>query len=56
MVLLFAICGVILCIGKFGTLDGIIKVIGFVLIFSTIAAFVLALINGPVEQSKFSST
>ena len=52
MVLLFTICGVILCIGKFGTLDGIIKIIGFVLIVSTIAAFVLAFINGPVEQSE----
>ena len=52
MVILFAICGAILCIGKFGTLDGIIKVIGFVLIISTIAAFVLASVNGPVEQSE----
>ena len=52
MVLLFAICGVILCIGKFGTLDGIIKVIGFVLIISTVTAFVLALINGPVEPNE----
>ena len=52
MVLLFAICGAILCIGKFGTLDGIIKIIGFVLIVSTITAFVLAFINGPVEKSE----
>ena len=41
-----------MCIGKFGTLDGIIKVIGFVLIISTITAFVLALINGPAEQTE----
>ena len=35
MVILFAVCGFILCVGKFGTLDGIIKIIGFVLIIST---------------------
>ena len=52
MVLLFTICGAILCVGKFGTLDGIIKIIGFVLIVSTITAFVLAFINGPVEKSE----
>ncbi len=52
MVILFAVCGFILCVGKFGTLDGIIKVIGFVLIISTAVAFVLAFVNGPVEQSE----
>ena len=52
IVILFAICGVILCVGRFGTLDGIIKVIGFVLIISTFVAFVLASINGPVEKAE----
>ena len=52
MVILFTVCGLILCVGKFGTLDGIIKVIGFVLIVSTAVAFVLAFVNGPVEQSE----
>ena len=52
MVILFTVCGFILCVGKFGTLDGIIKIIGFVLIVSTVAAFVLAFVNGPVEQSE----
>ena len=52
IVILFAICGAILCIGRFGTLDGIIKVIGFVLIISTFVAFVLASINGPVEKAE----
>ena len=52
MVILFAVCGFILCVGKFGTLDGIIKIIGFVLIVSTVVAFVLAFVNGPVEQSE----
>ena len=52
MVILFAVCGLILCVGKFGTLDGIIKIIGFVLIVSTFFAFILAFVNGPVEQSE----
>ena len=52
MVILFAVCGFILCVGKFGTLDGIIKIIGFVLIISTAVAFILAFVNGPVEQSE----
>ena len=52
MVILFAVCGFILCVGKFGTLDGIIKIIGFVLIVSTAVAFILAFANGPVEQSE----
>ena len=52
MVILFAVCGLILCVGKFGTLDGIIKIIGFVLIISTVTAFVLAFVNGPVEKSE----
>ena len=52
IVILFAICGAILCVGRFGTLDGIIKVIGFVLIISTFVAFVLASINGPVEKAE----
>ena len=52
MVILFAVCGFILCVGKFGTLDGIIKIIGFVLIISTAVAFILAFVNGPVEHSE----
>ena len=52
MVILFAVCGFILCVGKFGTLDGIIKIIGFVLIISTAVAFILAFVNGPVEKSE----
>jgi Mn2+/Fe2+ NRAMP family transporter len=52
MVILFGVCGLILCVGKFGTLDGIIKIIGFVLIISTVTAFVLAFVNGPVEKSE----
>ncbi|MDC0170898.1 divalent metal cation transporter [Candidatus Nitrosopelagicus sp.] len=52
MVILFAVCGFILCVGKFGTLDGIIKIIGFVLIISTAVAFILAFVNGPVEPSE----
>jgi len=50
MVILFGICTCILSIGKYRTLDGLIKIIGIVLVASTVLAFVLALINGPVDK------
>ena len=50
IVILFGICTGILTIGKYNTLDGLIKIIGSVLVASTALAFVLALINGPVEK------
>jgi Mn2+/Fe2+ NRAMP family transporter len=50
IVILFGICTGILVIGKYQTLDGLIKIIGSVLVASTVLAFVLALINGPVEK------
>ena len=50
MVILFGICTAILSIGKYRTLDGLIKIVGTVLVASTVLAFVLALINGPVEK------
>ena len=49
IVILFGICTGILIIGKYQTLDGLIKIIGSVLVASTFLAFILALINGPVE-------
>jgi len=49
--LVFTICIGLLLIGKFNFLDSIIKVIGIVLVTSTLLAFILALINGPVEKS-----
>ena len=50
VVILFLICATILCIGKYRALDGLIKIILSVLIVSTVMAFVLALVNGPVEK------
>ena len=50
IVILFAVCTIILMIGKYNTLDGLIKIIGSVLVISTVTAFLLALISGPVEK------
>ncbi len=50
MVILFGICTGILILGKYQTLDGLIKIIGTILVVSTVLAFVLALINGPSEK------
>ena len=50
--MLFAICGGILVTGKYKLLDLLIKVIGIVLLFSTLIAFSLALINGPLPKNE----
>ena len=50
IVILFGICTGILILGKYQTLDGLIKIIGTILVVSTVLAFVLALINGPSEK------
>lgn len=49
-VILFAVCITILSSGKYRTFDGIIKVIGAVMIVSTTVAFVVALANGPTHN------
>jgi len=49
LVILFAICVGILAIGKYNVLDSLIKIIVIVLIISTVAAFLFALYNGPIE-------
>jgi len=49
--LVFVVCLSILIAGKYSALDGIMKIVGAVLLISTIAAFILALTNGPVEKS-----
>lgn len=46
--LLFFVCGGILISGKFSVLDKLIKVIGIVLLISTLVAFVMTIINGPM--------
>jgi Mn2+/Fe2+ NRAMP family transporter len=48
--LLFVVCCSILLVGKFSALDRLIKLIGMVLLVSTVIAFVLTLINGPAER------
>lgn len=50
VVILFAICILILAIGKYSVLDNLIKIIAIVLLVSTVSAFLFALYNGPVEQ------
>ncbi len=50
IIILFAICACILIVGKYRVLDSLIKIIATVLVVSTALAFVLALINGPVEK------
>ena len=47
---LFLICLSILIIGRYSALDGLIKIIGTVLLLSTLTAFFIALENGPVER------
>lgn len=47
---LFALCSGILMSGRYSALDTLIKVIGSVLLISTIVAFVLALLKGPSQQ------
>ncbi len=49
LVILFAICVGILAVGKYNVLDSLIKIIVIVLVISTVAAFLLALYNGPLE-------
>ncbi len=49
IIILFAICVVILAVGKFNILDSLIKIIVIVLVISTVSAFLFALYNGPIE-------
>lgn len=50
---LFAICLFILATGKYKVLDSLVKVIGTVLLVSTLIAFTLTLIDGPVSSGSF---
>jgi len=52
-IVLLAICGCILSFGKYDSLDGLIKIIGFTLLISTLLAFTLVLIKGPVSETLF---
>lgn len=47
VILIFLVCIIILISNNFKLLDGLIKVIGIVLLLSTILAFILVIIKGP---------
>jgi len=50
VILLFSIALGILAIGKFQLLDSMIKVVGIVLLLSTLTAFIIALFKGPTSD------
>ena len=50
---LFLVCGSILTFGRYSSLDSLIKIIGFVLLLSTLIAFLLVLMKGPVSDNLF---
>jgi Mn2+/Fe2+ NRAMP family transporter len=50
-IIIFIICVSILAIGKYKLLDNLLKLVGLVLLLSTLVAFVSALIHGPVERA-----
>ncbi len=50
-ILVFGVCGCLLIIGRFKVLDGLIKIIGIVLLISTLAAFILCIFKGPVNPN-----
>jgi len=52
--ILFSICIVILLAGKYKALDSLIKIIGTVLLISTVLAVVLTLNKGPATQEPFN--
>ena len=52
-IFIFILCGIILTIGKYDSLDYIIKIISSVLFISTIVAFILVLNKGPLENNLF---
>ncbi len=52
-ILILVVCVGILFAGKYKLLDSMIKVIGAVLLVSTVLAFLLALLNGPNGSAEF---
>ena len=52
VIILFAICVLILAIGKYNALDSLIKIVAIVLLVSTLSAFLLALWNGPIDPAS----
>ncbi len=52
IILLFGKCVLILAIGKYNSLDSLIKIVALVLLISTVSAFLLVLWNGPIEPAE----
>jgi len=50
--LVFSLCTLILVVGKFKTLDKIIKIVGVILLISTLLAFIICLFKGPIYQNN----
>jgi Mn2+/Fe2+ NRAMP family transporter len=50
-IIIFIICLIVLAIGKYKLLDNLLKLVGLVLLISTLVAFVSAVIHGPVRPS-----
>jgi Mn2+/Fe2+ NRAMP family transporter len=50
-IIIFLICVTILAVGKYKLLDNLLKLVGLVLLISTIVAFTSAVIHGPVAQA-----
>jgi len=48
--IILAFCVIVLAVGKYNTLDNLLKLVGTVLALSTVIAFVSAVINGPVDH------
>ena len=48
---LLLVCGAILISGGFRMLDSLLKIIGVVMLLSTIGAFAMAMIHGPINQA-----
>lgn len=55
VVIVFLVCISILISDNFKILDGLIKIIGITLLISTLTAFILVLIKGPVSSSSMFS-
>ena len=56
LLLLFVLCILILMIGQYKVLDSLIKIIGSVLLISTLIAFTVSLVKGPVESDQYFFT
>ena len=49
--IVLGVCGTILISGRYSLLDSLIKIIGIVLLISTLIAFTLTLFNGPLPKT-----